>query len=392
MSILFFYNGKYPHGMAMSKRLHLYCKSLLSVGVELAVVVPGEDSKGKKSYFDKVEYFTVNNPFVFTNYLLRQLNSFYAAFVYARYFNAFAKNYDVIFICGLGWFSSIITAIGVHRGGAKVVLEVNENPYSPEGGRLDTIFMRKIRRWLMLNITFKYMDGFIVISQKLKQLVESFKSDRANVLELPILVDDKEICNVNSDSFIRPYLLHTGAVSETKDGMSAVFEAFGKAYKDLGGRLNFYLTENRMHHSLYKKVYSIIDKYGMHNNIFFTGYLPEGELEKLRYNSSLAIVNKPSNWQNDYNFPTKLGEYLLASIPTIVSSNGEMNRYLTDGQTAFIVPGNDSDMIAEKIKYIIQHPDEALEIGKAGRKMALECFNYKNYSECVQNFFLSVLN
>lgn len=392
MSILFFYNGKYPDGMAMSNRIHLYGKSLMAAGMELTVVVPGEENSSQKRFHEEVPFYTIKNPIVFQNYILRQINGFWAAFVFGWYCYLFAKNHKVIFICGMGWFSALLAVVGGHIGGARMVLEVNENPYAPEGSRLDFVFIRKIRRWLMLNLVFTSVDGFIVISHKLQDLVARHKKRAAPILKIPILVDNTGHPHRTEKQSEVPYLLHTGALSETKDGVIAVFEAFAKASKLLGGNLMFYLTHKQMHPSLSKIIQNIIIHNQLGRAIQFTGYLAKKDLKLLRQNCTLAIVNKPLNWQNEYNFPTKLGEYLIDEIPVIVSSTGEMNRFLKDGKTAFIVSENDSEAMAEKIVYIAKHPKEAAEIGAAGRQLALKEFYFMNYADQMKVFFSKVMN
>ncbi|GAO31650.1 glycosyltransferase [Geofilum rubicundum JCM 15548] len=273
-----------------------------------------------------------------------------------------------------------------------MVMEVNENPYAPEGGRLDPVFIRKVRRWLMLNTTFRFVDGFVVISRKLENLVASYKKSRAQIVYVPILVNDAITYKEAVPSPDVPYLLHSGALSETKDGMMAVFNAFAMAHKALDGHLKFYLTERKMHPSLSLNLEQLMNGHKLATSICFTGYLPHEELNSLRRQSSLAIVNKPSNWQNDYNFPTKWGEYLADGIPTVVASTGEMSRYVKDMETAFVVPENDAAAMAERIVFVIKHPEVAAQIGEAGRQLAYKEFCYKNHSEVMKAFFLKLLN
>lgn len=390
MKVVLFYNGSYPDGMAMSSRIHLYGKCLYTAGVEVEIIVPSKRKNSKKLLYEEVPFSCVKSPILFRNYLLLQINAFFAAFVYAYYCYCFSKKARVIFICGFGWFSSMLSVIATHLGGAKVAMEVNENPYSPEGGKLDPVFVRKIRRFCMLNSAFRYADGFIVISEKLEKLVNKYKKKQALVLKIPILVDKpKDLSKVVEKPEI-PFVLHTGAMSETKDGMIAVFEGFARAHLLLNGALRFVLTQKKMQPKLSRKISEISKKYGLQDNIQFTGHVLKTELEQLRLTCSLSILNKPSNWQNDYNFPTKLGEYMVSSVPMIVSATGELENYLDDSKTAFLVPENNPDAIAEKIIYIINNPKIAESVGKAGKDFALKTFYYMNYAEDLKRFFTKV--
>ncbi len=390
MKVILFYNGSYPDGMAMSNRIHLYGRCLHATGIEVEIIIPSKTKDSKKGTHVDIPFSSVKSPLFFRNYLLLQLNAFFAAFIYAYYSFCFSKRAEVVFICGFGWFSSILAGIATHIGGAKIVMEVNENPYAPEGGKLDTVWVRKIRRFWMLNTAYKLMDGFIVISEKLEKLVYQHKKKRAFILKVPILVEKPVELNTVPEKPEIPCILHTGALSETKDGISAVFEGFARAHLKLNGALKFILTQKRMHPALGRKISDIEKKYELQNSIQFTGHLSKKEVEQLRMTCALTIINKPSNWQNDYNFPTKLGEYMVSGIPMIVTATGELKKHLNDSVTAFLVPENDPDAIAEKIIYIIKNPIIAKSVGQAGKDYALRNFYYMNYTEDMKRFFTNV--
>ena len=125
MRILAIYNGIYPDGMAMSNRLHLYCKALIAGGVDIEIVVPSIKRIPDQGCSDGIKYFYIKDPIKFRKHFFLKINSFFAAFIYARYCLLNAPKYDILFIPGFGWFASLLMIAGSHLGGAKVVLEVN---------------------------------------------------------------------------------------------------------------------------------------------------------------------------------------------------------------------------------------------------------------------------
>ena len=392
MRILALYNGIYPGGMAMSNRLHFYCKALIAKGEDIEIVVPSNESISNNGYHDGVKYFYLQDPVKFRKHILLKINNFIAAFIYARYCFLSAKKYDILFIPGFGWFTAFLMILGTHLGGAKVVLEVNENPNMPEGGRLDPRWLRKIHRQLMLNITFRFTDGFIVISKSLEQLVEKYKKKSAPIVRIPIITDKIKESSRVFDKTSVPFILHTGALSETKDGVEAMFHAFAKAAGRTDIPIKFILTNKIAHNKLLQKIDKTIKVNKLEERVVFLGHIPKLELEEYRISCLTTIINKPVNEQNLYNFPTKLGEFLSYGIPVIASSTGEMGSFLKDKENAFIVPPNDSDAIAEKILYILDHPDEALKIGKAGKALAEKEFYFMNHSKKLADFFKTIVN
>jgi glycosyltransferase involved in cell wall biosynthesis len=390
MRILAIYNGIYPGGMAMSNRLHLYCKALISNGVDVEIVAPSSKNISNKNYYDGVKYFYFKDPIKFRKHIFLKINNFFAAFIYARYCFLYAQKYDILFIPGFGWLASLLMITSSHLGGAKVVLEVNENPYIPEGGRLDPIWWRKINRQLILNITYRFTDGFTVISKPLEQLVKRYKKKNAQIVRIPIITDKtKESSQILSKIGV-PFILYTGALSETKDGVEAMFHAFAKAAKKTDIPIKFILTNKIAHKKLLQKIDGIVKANKLEDRVVFLGHIPKTELEEYRHSCLTTIINKPVNNQNLYNFPTKLGEFLSYSIPVITTSTGEMGSFVKDNETAFIIPPNDVDAIAEKILFILINPDEAFKVGNAGKALAEKEFYFMNHAHNLVNFFMTI--
>ena len=390
MRILAIYNGIYPDGMAMSNRLHLYCKALIAGGVDIEIVVPSNKRIPDQGCSDGIKYFYIKDPIKFQKHFFLKINSFFAAFIYARYCLLNSKKYDIIFIPGFGWFASLLMIAGSHLGGAKVVLEVNENPYSPEGGRLDPRWLQRIHRQLMLNITFKFTDGFIVISKPLERLVEKYKNKSAQIIRIPIITEKAKESSPILPKTVVPFILHTGALSETKDGVEAMFLAFAEAVGKTNVPIKFILTIKKAQNKILQKIDEIVKANKLEDRVVFLGHIPKAELEEYRRSCLTTIINKPINEQNLFNFPTKLGEFLSYGIPVIASSTGEMGSFLKDEETAFIVHPNDAHAIAAKILFILNNPEVAFKVGKAGRALAEKEFYYMNHAQKLLDFFKTI--
>jgi glycosyltransferase involved in cell wall biosynthesis len=392
MKILILYNGIYPGGMAMSNRLHLYCKALVNKGVDVEIVVPSDNSTLNNGYFDGIKYSYLWDPVKFHKHIFLKINNFIAAFIYAHYCFHKAKKYNIIFIPCFGWFTSLLIIFGAHLGGAKVVLEVNENPYAPEGGRLDPEWLRKIMRQLNLNLTFRISDGFIVISKPLEKLVTKYKKKNAHIVRVPIIINKTENSSKKINKVNVPFILHTGGLSETKDGVEAMFNSFAKAAAKTNTPIKFILTNKIANNKLLKIIDDIIKTNNLEGRVVFLGHIPGEELDEYRHSCLTTIINKPVNPQNQYNFPTKLGEFLSFGIPVIASSTGEMGAFLKDKETAFIVSPNDADAISEKILYLLHNPDEANRVGNAGKTLAEKEFYFMNHAQKLTDFFKIVAN
>lgn len=377
------YGMSFPDNSAMSKRLAFYCKALAFRGVDLKVY--SLDNIANNGVYEGIRFEHIQAK----RLLHRHYYRFFNEPLLILNFMKIATQYDVILIGRLGWFTTFVLSVLAKLAKTKLVMELNENPRALIGGPFTPKLIKIINGWLLFNISFPRLDGFICISKSLEELVENYRRRDAIKILIPILCDFPEI-KYPKDSLQFPYIFHAGSLSETKDGVIAMFEAFALASKRTSLPLKFILTTRIATRDLLSKIDKIISENGLMERVVFMGILDNEKLNVIRNNATLAIVNKPNNLQNKYNFPTKLGELLSAGVPVIASETGEMSQYLTDNQTAYLVEANNSIQIADKIIDILENQEKAKTISKKGKELALESFYYKNYSEHLYNFFSSI--
>lgn len=380
MKIIAFFPGDYPNGSSpMSYRLHYYLKALALKGTIVKIVMPTNKLKAD-GIFEGIPYSYVKT----TNQ--SRFNKLKLANEYAEICGSLSKNCDVLFttIRDNTFLKKIIST--VHKNDGKIAVELNENPYSFRTSRLDSQFSRYIKRKYFLTKLIPKLDGVIVISLALVNLVSKYKKDNTIIVKIPILSGTKEIKRSNMYSGI-PYILHAGALSESKDGIKAMLEAFALAHKRLDANLKFIFTTKIGLPSLLNWINTFIKQNNLEKFIEFKGIVPKEELDELYNNCALAIVNKPSNPQNDYNFPTKLTELLPRMIPLIISKTGELGYYFEDGLNAFIIEANNVNQIAEKIIHIQNNPNKVMQLTQNGKQLAINKFYFMNQSSNLLSFF-----
>jgi len=104
----------------------------------------------------------------------------------------------------------------------------------------------------------------------------------------------------------------------------------------------------------------------------FTGFVPYEDLKALY--SACDIFVLPSFGEGD---PIALKEALASGKPLIGTKVGGIPAQIKDGWNGFLVePGNEKQL-AEKIRYLIDNPEERERMGKNSRKLAREEFDWK---------------
>ena len=73
--------------------------------------------------------------------------------------------------------------------------------------------------------------------------------------------------------------------------------------------------------------------------------------------------------------PRIILEIMSLSKCIIASSIGPNSEIIEDGKTGFLVPPNDPEALAQKIDYLLSHPEVAQRMGKEARKRVEKLFD-----------------
>lgn len=369
MKILILISGEYPGPSAGAKRVSYYKRGLIE-NDNNSIVDIKEFKASPKNRFE-----------VFANLIISPLKVFFQ-------FLLTKGKYNILFIYGFDWFTLILLSIAGKVKGIKLVLEVNEKPGSVYG---NFITEWKLVRGVIIRMThfsYRFMDGFVVISDLLGEFVKKHSSKHAKIIKIPIIVDiGRGMLELKRPDAKFPYLLHTGSLSDRKDGIIEVFEAFIIANRYLKNHLHFYLTSKIATKDDWQKINTMIEKSDSKDYVHFLGDISEQDLLSFQKYCSLTVINKYSNEQNLHNFPTKLGEYFSFGVPVLTTAVGEMGKYLTDEENTYIFKENNVKELASKMVEVILNQDKSRLIGKNGKEIARINFNYLTEGKRLLFFF-----
>ena len=107
-------------------------------------------------------------------------------------------------------------------------------------------------------------------------------------------------------------------------------------------------------------------------NVKFPGIVPYDQLPA--YYAACDIVVLPS-WSEG--LARILMEASLAAKPIIATDVGGATDIIIDGETGYIVPVNDSQQLAKRIRELLQNPSKASQMGLKGYERALKLFDFE---------------
>jgi glycosyltransferase involved in cell wall biosynthesis len=76
--------------------------------------------------------------------------------------------------------------------------------------------------------------------------------------------------------------------------------------------------------------------------------------------------------------PHKLFQYMICEKPVLVSDCRPLARIVRETDTGYIFKANDFNDFATKLIYIYNHPKEAQQKGRNGKKVALETYAWRH--------------
>lgn len=380
--------------MASVNRLHCYTQGFTELGIETRVIIPeatipykqkdttlNKEHEGfyKKTYFKYMSGTTIRNK----NKWKRPFLDIISRFKTIHYILKETDNKTVLYVWGGGIIWCFLMQLCGHLKKAKVYTELNELPYGTGKETTKTRLFRK----LTLTYIFPHYDGFIVISEALKRLVELHNKKKNCTLKVPILVDTN-INNViiHHRNYNKPFIFHSGTLCEQKDGIVKMITAFAIAKQKISD-LEFYLTGNLEKTNDAEAIKATIEKYGIKDSVHFMGYIDKETLISYQKSCALMIIYKYDTLQNKYCFSTKLGEYLSFAKPVILTNIGEATYYMKNGINSYIADWRDIQTVAQYIVEIISKPALAEKIGLEGQKTCMREFNYKTHAQRMVNYF-----
>ena len=126
------------------------------------------------------------------------------------------------------------------------------------------------------------------------------------------------------------------------------------------------------------------------SNITFHGRIPHSEVIQQYGTADAFVLPRPFRDYSRAGFPTKLGEYLATGKPVITTGTGDIQLYLSDLQSAYLVMDSSADSFAVKTIQAITD-SSARDIGLLGAKVAHEHFSIGASAKRIDSFFGGVL-
>lgn len=272
---------------------------------------------------------------------------FYVATLLSR-----VRKYDVIHVFSASYFSFLLAPTPAILIGKLYGKRVLLNYHSGEAED-------HLRRWRRTAIpTIRLVDSVVVPSVYLKKVFASFELPAKAVFNL-----------IETDKFhfrerrpLRPAFLSNRNL-ETHYGVDRVLHAFGIIQKSFPEATLTVAGDGSQREAL-KKLAAVLDL----KHVSFVGQVPPNKIVEC-YNEADIYLNG-SEIDNQ---PLSLLEAFACGLPIVTTDAGGIPDIVSDGETGFLVPRGNFQLLAERAQELLMDPDFALSLAHNGNR---ECRKY----------------
>lgn len=154
--------------------------------------------------------------------------------------------------------------------------------------------------------------------------------------------------------------LFAGSFEERK-GVDILQEAIALLPDDILGKCKFELIGKAMYPEVYQEAVQFAKRY---SNVKVEQAMPRKKIwEKMRRATAVIIPSR------DEPLSAVAVEGMMMSCVPLCSDRTGVIAYLQEGTTGFIFPNGDARALANKIQYVIEHPQQVLDMQRNARKL-----------------------
>lgn len=219
------------------------------------------------------------------------------------------------------------------------------------------------------------IDGFLCLNPFYAEKLADAGVPRSKLFIRPNSLDMTSILADSWDS-ARDYAVYAGRLSREK-GLLTLLDAFAQLRPF---RLKIMGT-GPMDEELRKRIKELSLE-----NVELLGFC-EGEAKwQVLRGARFGII--PSEWYE--NFPVVALELFAAGKPIITSKIGGLPSIVPDGEAGLLFKTGDSSDLSEKARFLIDHPEKAMEWGRFARKRGESLYNAEVCSQKLIDVFEAV--
>lgn len=380
----------FPEGLAATTRIIAYCKGLIDVGVECEIFTfAWHLSEVQQPYgtIENIPYYIGHVSSPKRNKVLRYIidrpqnkrNTIRNIVISHRH-----KPFDFMLVSwdnikDLHYFLPRLSKMGI-----KLIFVSDEYPDAIRRLK-ETIPETDIREYKDI---LNYFSGRILMTKALQSFYDKINNSSPTCI-LSSIVDTKRFDNIIRNKVSKPYLCYMGNFQLAKDNVDNIVRAFSIiSQRFTNFELRLYGSPSTEDRNL---IQNLINELHLTDRVIIMGRVEYHLVPEILMNAEVLVASQPVTKRAEGGFPTKMAEYMMTGVPTILTDVGEIHEYIKDGLNAFMVEPMNPQLYANKLEYILTHKKEAESVAKKGTEYIIENFSSDAAGRTIKSFLNSLL-
>jgi len=241
------------------------------------------------------------------------------------------------------------------------------------------------------SLLFKKGDLFLCVSNHWKEKLIKLGCDRGKIIVHRAGIDLRKFeytprCLQKGE---KVKILTVGRLVEKKGhkyAIKAIAKVIGRGSSDL----EYIIVGDG---PLRSELETLVSKLGIRKNVKFLGCVSDEKLLTLYKNSHIFLLPSITASNGDKEgIPVVLMEAQATGMPIISTWHSGIPELVRDGTSGFLVPEKDVDALAEKLEYLIEHPEIWSKMGYAGRKIIETYYNIDKLNDQLVQIYQKLVN
>lgn len=136
----------------------------------------------------------------------------------------------------------------------------------------------------------------------------------------------------------------------------------------------------------------LIDQLHMSRQVKLLGWKERQEIIQILNHAHILIAPSVTSRDGDSEgIPNVLKEAMAMGMPVVSTQHSGIPELVQDGISGFLVPERDAEALAEKLDYLISHPEIWPEMGKAGRTFVEQNYNIHKLNDRLEEIYQELL-
>jgi colanic acid/amylovoran biosynthesis glycosyltransferase len=137
---------------------------------------------------------------------------------------------------------------------------------------------------------------------------------------------------------------------------------------------------------------NLVDQLGLRDDVTFCGACDNVEVRRRMADSHIFVLASVSGDGDQEGQGLVLQEAQAAGLPVLATLHGPFPEGILPGQSGYLVPERDAEALAERLSYLVEHPQIWPEMGRQGRAFVAQGFDIRKLNRQLVDLYEEMID